>query len=73
MPNIMNIEHEGLLFDKIIKNDGIIQYMVYLENLKLLSRISTNVDMQNYSIVKFKLFLFEDEDKTKKKIRLQMI
>jgi len=73
MPNIMNIEHEGVLFDKIIKNDGIIQYMVYLENLKLLSRISTNVDIQNYSILKFKLFLFEDEDKTKKKIRLQMI
>jgi len=73
MPNIMNIVHEGVLFDKIIKNDGIIQYMVYLENLKLLSRISTNVEMQNYSIVKFKLFLFEDEDKTKKKIRLQMI
>jgi hypothetical protein len=69
----MNIVHEGVLFDKIIKNDGIIQYMVYLENLKLLSRISTNVEMQNYSIVKFKLFLFEDEDKTKKKIRLQMI
>jgi hypothetical protein len=69
----MNIEHEGVLFDRIIKNDGIIQYMVYLENLKLLSRISTNVEMQNYSIVKFKLFLFEDEDKTKKKIRLQMI
>jgi exoribonuclease R len=73
MPNIMNIEYEGVLFDKIIKNDGIIQYMVYLENLKLLSRISTNVDIQNYTIVKFKLFLFEDEDKTKKKIRLQMI
>jgi len=41
--------------------------------LKLLSRISTSIDLTNYSIARFKLFLFENEDKTKKKIRLHIL
>jgi hypothetical protein len=72
-PDIMNIEHTGVLFDKIVRNDGRINYMVYLEDLKLLSRISTSIDLTNYSIARFKLFLFENEDKTKKKIRLHIL
>jgi hypothetical protein len=55
-PDIMNIEHTGVLFDKIVRNDGRINYMVYLEDLKLLSRISTTIDLSNYSISRFKLF-----------------
>jgi hypothetical protein len=73
MPDIMTTEHSGVMFDRILKNDGTTHYMVYLEDLKLLSRISTHSDLPNYSIAKFKLFLFDDEDKAKKKIRLQMI
>jgi len=72
-PDIINIEHTGVLFDKIVRNDGRINYMVYLEDLKLLSRISTSIDLTNYSIARFKLFLFENEDKTKKKIRLHIL
>jgi hypothetical protein len=72
-PDIMNIEHTGVLFDKIVRNDGRINYMVYLEDLKLLSRISTSINLTNYSIARFKLFLFENEDKTKKKIRLHIL
>lgn len=72
-PEIMDMAHEGIVFDKIIKNDGAIGYVVYLEKLKLLSRMVTEIDIPNYSYVNFKLFLFEDEDKVKKKIRLQII
>jgi hypothetical protein len=72
-PDIMVVNHKGVLFDKILKNDGSIHYMVYLEELKLLSRISTHIDLKNYSSSNFKLFLFEDEDKSNKKIRLQII
>lgn len=72
-PEIMDKEYEGIVFDKIIKNDGAMHYMVYLESLKLLSRIVTHVDVDNYSRNKFKMFLFEDEDKVKKKIRLQIV
>jgi hypothetical protein len=69
----MDIEHAGVVFDKIVKNDGMINYMVYLEKIKLLSRISTHVDVPNYSKNMFKMYLFEDEDKVKRKIRLQII
>ena len=72
-PEIMNEEHTGIVFDKITKNDGTINYMVYLEKLKMLSRITTHIDVVNYSQNRFKIFLFEDEDKVKKKIRLQII
>jgi hypothetical protein len=72
-PAIMDIEHAGIVFDKIVKNDGMINYMVYLEKIKLLSRISTHVDVPNYSKNMFKMYLFEDEDKVKRKIRLQII
>lgn len=72
-PDIMEIEHNGIVFDKVAKNDGMINYMVYLEKIKLLSRISTHVDVPNYSKNMFKMYLFEDEDKAKRKIRLQII
>uniref|UniRef100_A0A6C0AT13 RNB domain-containing protein n=1 Tax=viral metagenome TaxID=1070528 RepID=A0A6C0AT13_9ZZZZ len=71
-PDIMEKEHEGVIFDKIVKNDGTIHYMVYLEKLKMLSRITTHVELANHAYHKFRIFLFEDEDKSKKKIRLQI-
>jgi exoribonuclease R len=72
-PDIMKNKHRGVVFDKIVKNDGFITYMVYLEGLKLLSRITTQVDVPNYSYHYFNMFLFEDEDKIKKKIRLEIV
>ena len=72
-PEIMEEEHDGIVFDKITKNDGSHNYMVYLEKLKMLSRITTRIDVVNYSYNKFKMFLFEDEDKVKRKIRLQIL
>jgi hypothetical protein len=72
-PELMDIYHEGVVFDKIVKNDGSINYMVYLEKLKLLSRINMHKDISNYSRCICKMFLFEDEDKVKKKIRLQIV
>jgi hypothetical protein len=72
-PDIIEKEHDGILFDKIVKNDGTIHYMVYLEKIKILSRITSHIDLHNHSYHKFRMFLFEDEDKCKKKIRLQII
>ena len=70
--SIMNTEHVGVVFDKIVKNDGTNHYMVYLEKLKLLSRITTHVDVPVFSQRLFTMFLFEDEYRTKRKIRLQL-
>jgi hypothetical protein len=70
---ILNTTHNGVVFDKLLKNDGLYSYMVYLEELKLLSRIIVTENLDNYSCNTFKLFLFEDEDKVQRKIRLQLI
>lgn len=71
-PDIMEKTYEGTVFGKIVKNDGSILYMVYLESLGLLSRINTHKNIANYTRESFKIFLFEEEDKLKKKIRLQL-
>ena len=72
-PDIMYNEYSGIIFDKIMKNDGNYSYMVYLKGIKLLSRFSSHNNFDDYSTHNFKIYLFEDEDKTKKKIRLQLI
>ena len=72
-PHIMQDYHKGILFDKIKKNDGSIVFMVYLEELHLLTRLKTYENLENYSTHQFKLFLFEDESNLKKKIRVQIV
>lgn len=64
--------YEGVIFDKLMKTDGMFSYMVYLPEFKLLSRITISEEFNNYSSHIFKIFLFEDEEKVKRKIRLQL-
>lgn len=66
-------EYDGYLFDKISRNDGLFQYVVYLPELKLSSRITFRDDLEHYEKRRFRLFLFNDEEKFKRKIRLHML
>jgi hypothetical protein len=72
-PFIMENDYQGIVFSKELKLNKKITYMVYLEKIKLLTKITTYVDLSNYSKHKFKIYLFEDEDKIRKKIRLQLL
>jgi exoribonuclease R len=72
-PEIMEKEYDGYLFDKIYRNDGLYQYVVFLPELKLSSRITLREDFENFKSKKFKLFLFNDEEKFKRKIRLHLL
>lgn len=72
-PNLMEEVHDGVMFDKLKKCDGSYSYMVYFEKWKLLSRVSTHNEYDNYMTSKFRIFLFEDEDKTRRKIRIQVV
>lgn len=65
--------YEGYCFDKMIRNGGLFQYVVYLLELKITSKIVTRVDMEEYSRQNYKLYIFHDEDKLKKKIRIQLL
>jgi len=72
-PDICSQEHDGYVFDKIIRNDGLFQYMVYLDKIKSVSRITSRFDMSDYGKYKFKVFIFNDEASLKKKIRLHIL
>ena len=72
-PNVIDKDYDGYLFDKINRNDGLYQYIVFLPELKLSSRITMRENFENFTCKKFKLFLFNDEEKFKRKIRLHMI
>jgi len=72
-PEVMEKEYEGYLFDKISRNDGLYQYIVFLPELKLSSRLTLRENYENFSSKKFKLYLFNDEEKFKRKIRLQLL
>ena len=72
-PEIMEKNYTGYVFDKIIRNDGLFQYVVYLPELKLASRVTFRENIDNYALREYKLYLFHDEEKFKKKIRLQLL
>ena len=72
-PNILNKTYIGYVFDKIITYKNQYQYMVYIPELKLLNKIILNEEHRNYSNFNFKLYIFIDEYKVKKKIRLQKV
>ena len=72
-PEVMEKEYNGYLFDRINRNDGLFQYVVFLPELKLSSRITMRDNLDNFTCKKFKLFLFDDEEKFKRKIRLHML
>jgi exoribonuclease R len=72
-PEMLARMYHGYVFDKIRRNDGLFQYIVYLHKLKILSRITARNDLENYECVSFRIFVFNDETSFKRKIRLQII
>lgn len=72
-PSYLDTTHNGVVFDKMIRNNGSFHYTVYLEDLRIMSKITTHFELQEYTINQFKLFVFENEEKMKKKIKLQVI
>ena len=72
-PDMLINNYEGYVFDKIRRNDGLFQYIVYLHKLKILSRITARNNLENYECINFKIFVFNDETSLRRKIRLQII
>ena len=72
-PEIMKKHYDGYCFDKISRSDGLYQFIVYLPDIKLTSRIIIRENLNNYDKYTFRLFLFHNEEKFKKKIRMQLV
>ena len=70
---MLDKKYTGYIFDKIIRNDKLFQYMVYIPELKMVNRITSRHDKTNYINYDFKIFIFIDEIRLKQKIRLELI
>ena len=64
---------KGFVFDKIIRNDALYQYMVYLPEINMVNRYTSRFNRNNHTMQEFKIYLFQDEVNLKKKIRLELV
>ena len=72
-PQYLENIHNGVVFNKVKRNNGAYNYMVYLDKLKIVSRITVHQELNEYSKNNFKLYLFNDEETLKQKIKLQLV
>ena len=72
-PEIMDSVHDGIVIEKTGTATTIFAYMVYIEQLKMMTRVKTDADYSLYSKVSCKLYLFQDEDKVRNKIRTAIL
>ena len=72
-PVYLNNLHTGVVFDKVRRNNGSFNYTVYLEDLHIMSRLTSHIDLCDFSLNKFKLYMFEGEHNIKRKIKLQLV
>jgi exoribonuclease R len=64
--------YRGYIFDKIVRNDALYQYMVYLPEIKMTNRITSRHNIDLNSSYQFKIYVFRDEARLKHKIRLEI-
>ena len=72
-PETLDKIYDGYCFDKLVRNDGLYQFIVFLPELRLASRITMRDNLDNYEKRQYKLYLFNNEEKFKRKIRLQLV
>jgi len=69
-PEWMQHPHRGVIFERFERLDGTYSYMVHLSDLNILGRIVSADKYVNYSSLEFRLFVFHDAEKIRRKIRL---
>ena len=67
---ILSRQFNGIMFDRVLRTDGLYHYIVYLSDLKITSRITLQTKHDNYTSATFKIFIFNDESSLKQKVRL---
>jgi hypothetical protein len=71
-PDILEKSFDGYCFDETTTDNGFYKYNVYLPDLKITLNIVSD-NLLSYEKRQFKLFVFNNEEKMKKKIRLHLI
>ena len=64
--------YKGYCVDIIERGDSLFQYIIYLPELKLTTRIIHSDKLNMYTEYNFSLYLFKNENTFKKKIRIQL-
>jgi exoribonuclease R len=72
-PDVMTKEYNGYITEKIVVDDGLFRYNVFLDELKLSAMITATNNFEVFDYKKCKLFLFHNEEKFKRKIRLHLV
>ena len=72
-PDVMTKEYNGYITEKIVVDDGLFRYNVFLDELKLSAMITSTNNFEVFDYKKCKLFLFHNEEKFKRKIRLHLV
>jgi exoribonuclease R len=72
-PEWMQQLHQGVIFDRISRTDGMYSYMVHLTGLNILARVTSQEKYENYQTTDFKMFVFEDEERLQRKIRISPV
>ncbi len=68
---LLNDLHDGYIIEKN-QEDTIYNYMVYLYETKMIVKMKNILDLPIYSNHKFKIFVFNDENSLKQKVKVQM-
>jgi exoribonuclease R len=71
-PDILSRNHRGFIFDKMKRTDGMFQYQVYLTALKMVRKTITSLDLMINIYADFELYLFMDQDRLYKKVRITL-
>jgi hypothetical protein len=71
-PDILSRNHRGFIFDKMKRTDGMFQYQVYLTTLKMVRKTITSLDLMINIYADFELYLFMDQDRLYKKVRITL-
>lgn len=65
--------YDGYCFNKIQRDSELFQYFVYLPELKITCKLMCRTNMEDYTLNKYKIYMFSDEDKIKNKIKIQIV
>ena len=71
-PTVQEKVYDGYIFDKLVRNDALYQYMVYLPEINMVNRFTSRYDKNNLSSQKFKIYVFIDQHSLKRKIRVEV-
>jgi len=75
-PEWLSQSHRGVVFEKTVvsreDSSPVYSYRVYIEELRFVSRIYSMAELEPYRSYSFRLFLFEDEENIRNKIRVQL-